>query len=500
LNVLDKGNTAKANDVAKIYCVTMSQWLISCILSYGTDGVTNNKTINLLTYLRNLVFSKYAFKWATAVMEESESKREQHKNLHNSVTEINSNTYIEGTPTSDELLKICDLILEDNENKKYITLLREYVLTDTANSQNKVQLAKNITNAGEIKELHIGDRTYYNTDAETIKTVLKEILPDIFKSLSTEVQLQQNNQISFFSNVSYSNKSEDFLVVSKSEISLVISPLPKLNSFEFEVVTVDYQGRETKHDHKQAQYFPEDLGNGILLEIVSIPGGNFQMGASREEEGSQEDERPQHLVNIKSFFMGKYPITQGQWRTVANLPQINRYLNPEPSYFQGENLPVERVSWYEVQEFCARISQKTGRIYRLPSETEWEYACRANMTFPFYFGSTITRSLANFCEQQKTNVVHRSQTTEVGTFFANSFGLYDMHGNVWEWCADYQHEDYQDAPSDGTVWEIEGNPEYRMLRGGSWDYDFSYCRSASRYFENPSTRNKSFGFRVVCRN
>ncbi|MGM3307205.1 SUMF1/EgtB/PvdO family nonheme iron enzyme [Anabaena sp. WFMT] len=419
-------------------------------------------------------------------MEKSESKIEQQKNFHYSVAQTDTHTYIEGIPAPDELVKILDRILDGSGNENDINLLRQCL--KTVNCQNQVQLANYIVNLAEGNGVHIGDRiTYQGIDEET-KIILRQLQ-----------QFLQKSQVSISSNFSPKTPTEKFLVNTNSHKQVSRLP-PELNIFEFEVVTVDFQGRETKRDRKQAEYFLEDLGNGVVLEMVSIQGGNFPMGASREEEGSQEDERPQHLVNIKSFFMGRYPITQAQWKAIANLPKINRHLNPDPSYFQGDNLPVDCISWYEAQEFCARISKQTGRIYRLPSEAVWEYACRGNMTYPFYFGSKITRSLANFSEEQKTNVVHRSQTTEVATFPPNSFGLYDMHGNIWEWCADYQHGDYQDAPSDGSVWEIDGNPEYRMLRGGSWDYNCSYCRSASRYFENPSTRNRSFGFRVVCCN
>jgi formylglycine-generating enzyme required for sulfatase activity len=163
-------------------------------------------------------------------------------------------------------------------------------------------------------------------------------------------------------------------------------------------------------------------------------------------------------------------------------------------------------------EFCERLSQKTGREYRLPSEAEWEYACRARTPTQFHFGKTATTNLANYCgEDQKINGilcqgtysnepygVYRKQTTEVGSFPANAFGLYDMHGNVWEWCADYEHEDYQGAPSHGSAWLNDGNSEYRILRGGSWDSSPRFCRSASRFSQDASTIDKEFGFRVVC--
>ncbi|MEP6488081.1 formylglycine-generating enzyme family protein [Microcoleus vaginatus GB2-A3] len=274
---------------------------------------------------------------------------------------------------------------------------------------------------------------------------------------------------------------------------------PATSTFEFEVVTVDAQGRETKPCHKQAQYFVEILDDAVKLEMVSIPGGKFTMGAPQEELESGEDERPRHLVTVKPFFMGKYPITQAQWRAIASRPKIKRNLDPNPSCFKGDHRPVERVSWYDVEEFCDRLSKETKRVYRLPSEAEWEYACRARTATPFHFGATITTNLANFCEQdQSRNTVNRKQTTEVGSFPANAFGLCDIHGNVWEWCADYWHDNYQGAPLNGSACLNSGNEEYRILRGGSWDCFPHLCRSASRFSENPTITDKEFGFRVVC--
>jgi formylglycine-generating enzyme required for sulfatase activity len=274
---------------------------------------------------------------------------------------------------------------------------------------------------------------------------------------------------------------------------------PTTSTFEFKVVTVDAQGQETKRSRKQAQCFVEILGDAVKLEMVSIPDGKFTMGAPPEEYESCEDERPRHIVSIKSFFMGRYPITQAQWRAIASLPKIKHDLDPDPSCFKGDNRPIERVSWYDAEEFCDRLSKETKRVYRLPSEAEWEYACRARTATPFHFGATLTTNLANFCEQdQSMNKVERKQTTDVGSFPANAFGLYEMHGNVWEWCADNRHEDYQDAPSDGSVWVINGNSEYRILRGGSWDCFPTFCRCTYRSFENPQVKDKEFGFRVVC--
>ncbi|MFM6344859.1 MAG: formylglycine-generating enzyme family protein, partial [Dolichospermum sp.] len=147
---------------------------------------------------------------------------------------------------------------------------------------------------------------------------------------------------------------------------------------------------------KQARQFIENLSDGIQLEMVAIPGGTFMMGSPENEEGSTDDERPQHQVTIKPFCFGKYPITQAQWQAVAKLPQVNKELKPDPSRFKGANRPVEKVSWHDAVEFCARLSNYTKRPYRLPSEAEWEYACRAGTTTPFHFGDTITTELANY--------------------------------------------------------------------------------------------------------
>ncbi len=286
-----------------------------------------------------------------------------------------------------------------------------------------------------------------------------------------------------------------------------------LKSFEFEIVTVNPRGEIIEREIKQAQHFTETLqspsptlkgvgGDALTLDLVAIPGNTFLMGSTPGE--GYDSEKPQHEVTVQSFFMGKYPVTQAQWRTVAALPKVNRDLKPEPSYFKGDNRPVERVSWYDASEFCDRLTRQTGKPYRLPSEAEWEYACRGGTTTPFHFGETITSELANYNGEAiygaEPKGTYRGKTTQVGSFsVANAFGLYDMHGNVWEWCADHFHDNYDGAPTDASAWlSVNDNDNrYRLLRGGSWDLIPEFCRSASRYRYSPDCHD-GIGFRVVC--
>ncbi len=319
--------------------------------------------------------------------------------------------------------------------------------------------------------------------------------------------------------LNYAANTEDIFLnfVRRLKACGIKSPLPLCKS---DVVTVNSQGQEIQREQNQATYFTENLGNGVALDLVSIPGGTFMMGTEDEEierlvqkfnwEGFRR-EKPQHQVAVQTFFMGKYPVTQAQWKAVAALPKVNQDLEAEPAYFQGNNRLVERVSWYDAVEFCLRLSQYTGRQYRLPSEAEWEYACRAGTVTPFHFGETIAGDLANyrasetFAEESKGE--YREQTTPVGQFPPNAFGLYDMHGNVWEWCLDDWHDNYENAPTDGSVW-FDGDDDnlYQktgnaVLRGGSWLINPRYCRSAYRGNLNGVERDSFdnfIGFRVVC--
>jgi formylglycine-generating enzyme required for sulfatase activity len=271
-----------------------------------------------------------------------------------------------------------------------------------------------------------------------------------------------------------------------------------------------------------------------LIPMVKIPAGSFLMGSPENEPDRIDDEGPQHKVTLSAFLMSQTPITQAQWRVVAAfLPTQQLDLDPDPSCFKGDKRPVEQVSWDEAMEFCNRLSRHTGRCYTLPSEAQWEYACRAGTTTPFYCGATLTPGLANF---------NSRQSIDVASFPANLWGLHDMHGNLWEWCLDEWHDNYNEAPTDGSAWgdhslgeslagccaagrgsaaprtavrptaatsprttassasvsESVAADSYRMLRGGSWRNPPADCRSACRDNFRPGDRDDFIGFRVCC--
>ena len=286
---------------------------------------------------------------------------------------------------------------------------------------------------------------------------------------------------------------------------------------------------------RQVQGFRELLraeGDAEALTLLWIPPGRFWMGSPETEPERLDAEGPQHLVQLQGYFMSQTPITQAQWREVAGWQEQpgeewGRKLKPDPSHFQSKDgqeetkarlledeantnqHPVETVSWWEAMEFCHRLSQRTGRIYTLPSEAQWEYACRAGTKTPFCFGDTISPELANYDGNygyaEGPKGIHRGQTTPVGMFPANAWGLQDMHGNVYEWCLDEWHENYDGAPADGGAWvdskqgeKSNETEKTRLLRCGSWDFAPRHCRSASRDHSRPGNAGLIVGFRVVC--
>jgi formylglycine-generating enzyme required for sulfatase activity len=253
---------------------------------------------------------------------------------------------------------------------------------------------------------------------------------------------------------------------------------------------VDEQGQIVNRLACRVQQFTEDLSSGTLLELVELLAGAFLMGSPLGT--GYEDERPQHRVAVAPFWMSRYLITQAQWQSV---------MGRHAGRFSGLQRPVENVSWHEANRFCERLSRRTGRHYRLPSEAQWEYACRAGTNTPFAFGSTLTTDLANyngeFTFRAEPKGVYRHVTTDVDSFPPNAFGLCDMHGNLWEWCADPWHDSYQGAPTGDAAWQSGGDPAYRVVRGGSWHDTPDVCRSAVRLKLNAAEGDEMTGFRVV---
>jgi formylglycine-generating enzyme required for sulfatase activity len=364
----------------------------------------------------------------------------------------------------------------------------------------------------------------WRNHAPQISSMLADLLDDMMQRLYKD---RPQNSHEILQRIAAIEKA---LQSPKPQPPIPQPPIPSnnLKTFSFEVVTTDARGNITNRRKESAKYFTEDLGNGVTLEMVEIPGGTFIMGSPTSEENRSSSESPQHQVRVPSFYMGKYELTQAQYQAIigtnpSNFKGDNRpvervswndavefckklsqktgkNLGTNPSSFKRDNRPVERVGWNDAVAFCEKLSQKTGKKYRLPSEAEWEYACRAGTTTPFYFGESITPDLVNYdgdyTYASAPKGKYRQHTTDVGTFPPNSFGLYDMHGNVWEWCQD-DYDNYINAPTDGSAL-TSPRVSYKLLRGGSWGGNHYICRSAYRGYNNLDSLNPLIGFRVVC--
>jgi formylglycine-generating enzyme required for sulfatase activity len=236
---------------------------------------------------------------------------------------------------------------------------------------------------------------------------------------------------------------------------------------------------------------PRDFTNSIGMKFVWIPPGTFVMGSPKEEKERHADETQHKVTLTKSFYMGAYTVTQEQWKEImGNNPSKNK---------DEKNLPVDNISWDDCQEFIKKLRERDKKPYRLPTEAEWEYACRAGTTTPFHFGETISSDQANYNGEEVygngKKGVDRGKTTPVGTFPANGWGLHDMHGNVWQWCQDwygpYPREDVVDPQGAGTA------KTHRVLRGGSYGELPEECRSACRYRGyGPDVPCYFYGFRL----
>jgi formylglycine-generating enzyme required for sulfatase activity len=301
-----------------------------------------------------------------------------------------------------------------------------------------------------------------------------------------------------------------------------------LSVLDFETVVLDEGGAVVERFKRTASYYSEDLGDGVELRMVKVDGDTFQMGTPQTEVSKVADEfsryprtrdekqkyakwilreTPQHSVTVPDFFIGMYEVTQQQWRAVARLPKVNRDVDSNPSKFKGDRRPVESISWLDAVEFCQRLALKTGKNYRLPTESEWEYAARAKTTTPFAFGRTITTQYVNYEGRFPFGGAplgnNLNTTNEVGKYTPNGFGIYDMHGNVWEWCSDLWHPNYAGAPADGRSWTENGEYGSRVIRGGTYWWFAVASRSAVRSIlleDSKEDENGDHGFRVALSN
>lgn len=277
---------------------------------------------------------------------------------------------------------------------------------------------------------------------------------------------------------------------------------PALSTIHFNTVQVNAVGATVKTSRHKATIFVEPLGSGVSLKMVRIPGGRFVMGAARGEKEANDNEYPARDVEVPEFWMGQFVVTQAQWKAVMGPKVIVEQNRPyTASRVKTPLQPIEHIFWSDAVAFCQRLSQRTGRDYRLPSGAQWEYACRAGTTTPFYFGETLSPTLANYNANYTYGLgekgQYREKTTEVGCFPPNAFGLYDMHGNVWEWCLDGWQNNAHPTDQSNRIQQLSG--QKKSLRGGSWFYLPSNCRSAYHLTYPFHNRTDDIGFRVICR-
>jgi formylglycine-generating enzyme required for sulfatase activity len=318
---------------------------------------------------------------------------------------------------------------------------------------------------------------------------------EVFYALHHQAPLPGIRQVASAS----SHRAHHQASITKNQKSSVSKLDLKIFEFNFVTIALDQSivvakkpKLQTRNFRGKAKYITLKLSKDITMDLVGIPGGRFLMGSPENEPERGNDESPQHWVNIPPFLLGKYLVTQAQWQAV---------MNKNPARFIHPNKPVEKVSWYDCLEFCQKLSNLIGREIRLPTESEWEYACRGKTNTPFHFGTTITTDLANYNGEYGYEIEikgkYRHETTEVGSFSANSFGLYDMHGNLAEWCFDNWHASYDHAPIDGSPWTSNQEKDNRVLRGGSWLHLPGCCRSSHRLSAAPNSKSDAFGFRVA---
>ena len=312
---------------------------------------------------------------------------------------------------------------------------------------------------------------FFNHSLTNIEVEIKDHL---FLLLSDEIKIE-----TYVHTIQYL-KSEEYTEFILKEESLIVKPEDKQITPLYSLSPKNLTLVEDNSDLSKNFTSPS-----TDMEFVLITAGKFMMGSPFGEQGRDDSEGSAHEVIIKNpFYMGKYPVTQKQWEKV---------MGSNPSKLRGEDRPVESVSWTDVQEFIKKLNEKdsTGK-YHLPSESEWEYACRSGTRTRYSFGDDESK-LDDYAWYSENS---GSETHPVGQKKPNFWGLYDRHGNVWEWCKDNWHKYYDGAPSDGSAWEVGGS-SYRVFRGGSWNFNARSYRSAYRFGFVPGDRIGLLGFRVL---
>ena len=413
--------------------------------------------------------------------------------------------------------------LEDEDRKQLITLLQDIPEMATERSRRQlflvsasleqllpridlsgapssaaIEIVYRLSNYGRLTAEHEVLGLFLNTLKDFVGVEQQQFLDMLLKKYEMMTPIAALPRVSI---IPTPNRSIEGLE-EEQNTKLTVPPIHGIQAFEFTTVKINSQGKEIENFQGQAFSLKEELGDGVILQMVYIPGGEFWMGSPESEGKRYSNERPQHLVTVKSFFISKFPITKLQWKQIASLPEVGRKLKLLPSRRGGKNHPVTQVSWFDATEFCDRLSQKTGHNYHLPSEAQWEYACRAGTTTPFHFGETINFNLANYDSsylyRSESKGICSKKTTEVGSFqHPNFFGLFDMHGLVWEWCLDNWHQNYNEAPANGYAWLDSDDNNTRVMRGGSWRNEPFLCRSSSRQFNYINETSNNIGFRVI---
>ena len=365
-------------------------------------------------------------------------------------------------------------VSEERRRRSSIIALKKAALE--AEEAGKIELAKSLW-----AQLLAADALEHKSYAEAIHRIAEGFFLQSLRVVSRDAENKPTQE-----------RGDNQSVIEESNRIVQLKSLPEvqnlkgLEEYMYDYMSLGSTRKDTKVFHNDTYCLREEI-SGVEMNMVLVPGGNFLMGSS--EKRPSHSELPRHEVKVKSFLMSKHPVTKRQWKAVAQHPQVNRTIKLRPVLQGSDYHPVVEISWYDAIEFCDRLTQVSGNGYRLPTEAEWEYACRAGSKTSFHFGNQINQKIAQF-DSDKLNRVCQFP-------YANAFGLHDMHGNVWEWCMDYWHSNYDDAPADGTAWLDDAKNEDRIQRGGSWRNESRLCRSAYRLFDNSENKSNSTGFRIV---